>query len=262
MGRRFVVEAGRRTILASGPIAARLLPPRAVFPVATTVSLAAARTLEACGVGHQWGLPLGECLLAEALSALSRGGARFPLRFRIEREAELERLVRRSGGLLAVSAHVSLNRLLHRRLREWGLPVRVIVRRWDSPAWGLGEELDLLWHSPNVLVQAREALRRGAVVLVTLDETRRPDSSGGRVAEVSAAALRFAHRTETPVLAYRTRLDADGWGRVLWREGGDPRAPYDDFEHQCRQAFESVFREPSDPRFVWLSTAKTMTRAA
>lgn len=262
MWRKLVITAGRRGLAWAGPAAARAMPPGAVYPVAVRASGWAAQALEACGVRHLWGLPLRERLLAETLSALSRGGARFPLRARIEREKELRALYEREGRLLGVSAHVSLNRLLHRRLREWGLPVRALVRRWDGPAWGLGEEVDLLWRSPHVLMEAREALRRGAVVLITLDETRARHPDGGYTAELNAAALCFAHRTRTPVIAYRSRLDDDGWGRVRWQEGGDVHAPYAEFERDCRRAFEQIYSEPSDPRFIWLSTAKTLSRAA
>ncbi len=206
---------------------------------------------EACRVQHTWGHQLAEFLLAEALSAVSHGGARFPVPVQIDREDELEALCRRHPRLLALSVHMPLNRFLHLRLREWGVPVRIVVRKYDGPAWGLGERLDRIVHSPHVFLSIRQSLRSSAVVFLAVDGARRPDPDGGYSALASPAALRFAHRTQTPVFVYRSLLTQDGGGRVLWREGGDLGAPYEEFARECRSAFSRIYAQPFDPRLCW-----------
>ncbi|MCB1018676.1 MAG: hypothetical protein KDC27_02055 [Acidobacteria bacterium] len=251
-----MIALARRVLRRVGPVAARLLPANVVWPVAVCVSRWAARVLEACGVRHPWGLRLEEFLLAEALTALSRGGARFPVMVEVEREAELAALCRREPKLLALSVHVPLNRLFLRRLREWGRTVQVVVRKFDGPVWGLGERLDRIVYSPHVFLDIRRALEGSSVVFLAMDGLCSREADGGYTAEVSPSVLRFAHRSRTPLLVYRTLLDSSGRGRVVWAEGGDPKAPYEELVRQCRHAFERVYAQPHDPRVRWLRASE------
>lgn len=251
MQRRAIVAAGRRVLRFGGSWAVRGLPDGAVWPTAVAASGFAARALEAWGVCHPWGQRLPEFLLAEALSALSHGGAHFPVPVYIDREDEFGALCRRHPRLLALSVHMPLNRFLHRRLREWGLSVRIVVRKYDGSAWGLGERLERIIQSPHVFLSIREALRRSSVVLIAIDGARGRDADGGYTAQLSSAALHFAHRTGTPVFVYRSLLTPDGAGRVLWEPGGDPGASFEEFSGAARAAFERVYAQPGDPRLQW-----------
>lgn len=105
--------------------------------------------------------------------------------------------------------------------------------------------------SPHVFLKIRQALRSSAVVFLAVDGVRRPAPDGGYAAEVSSAALRFAHRTQTPVFVYRSLLKPDGAGGVVWAEGGDPQASFEEFARECRSAFERVYAHPLDPRLCW-----------
>lgn len=250
MQRKAIVARGRRALRFAGSWTAKVLPAGAVWPLAVRSAGLASSLLTACRMRHPWGQRLPEFLLAEALSSLSHGGARFPLSIQMDREAELAALCRDHSRLLALSVHMPLNRFLHRRLREWGLPVKIVVQKYDGPAWGLGERLERIVRSPHVFLKIRQALRTPGVVFVAVDGKRRLDADGGYSAEASAAALRFAHRTSIPVIVYRSLLTG-GVGRVQWAEGGDLTASYEEFAAACRSAFEQVYGEPGDPRLQW-----------
>ncbi|MBV8518444.1 MAG: hypothetical protein JO197_13690 [Acidobacteria bacterium] len=113
---------------------------------------------------------------------------------------------REHGSVILVSAHLMLAGLFLRRLDAEGYPF--LTLRWFAPdpphLLGADTPQDYLVVSPQVLVQVRSRLRRGTIVILTVDS---PD--GGTFNDT---ILHFAERIRVPVLFFATRVRG---GRIV-----------------------------------------------
>jgi KDO2-lipid IV(A) lauroyltransferase len=160
--------------------------------------------------------------------------ARDPDYVRIERAA-LDDALARGRGCLAITGHVGNWELLAATIARLGLPVTVVARRVNDARFdalitrfrgGAGMEI-LLRDDPAFLRRVRDALARGRIVALLIDQ----DSRGGgvfvpffgRLAHTPPGAAILALRTKAPVVSVFIHRRPEG-GHVIRFE----RMPIDD----------------------------------
>ena len=174
----------------------RLLPYRRRLDAAIAIS-------RALPVPARYRMPLETRRDAAArvvVRALGYAGLPFAANIGVDGAEALRDAYREHGSLLLVGGHLLLTGLFLRWLHEQGYAFATV--RWFPPdpphLLGTSAPQDYLVVSQQVLVQIRTRLRRGAIVVLTVDS---PDGH-----EFNDTILHFAQRAGVPLLFFDTRV--------------------------------------------------------
>jgi len=150
--------------------------------------------------------------LEEALRLVMRAAADFALEYEppllVSGIECVDEAVEQHGSALVLSAHFSLNHLLPRAVHDRGHTLSTVHGELLDRAVITGTSIPMhdIALSPTVLVQIRNALRRGSVVLMDADtETRKQRAvpliePRGDTLYVTPTVFEFAEKTGTPIL--------------------------------------------------------------
>lgn len=129
-----------------------------------------------------------------------------------------------SSGLLVVTVHLTLGRLAFRALHDRGHRLAIIAA--PAPPGvsefipGVDTPAESIANDPRCLLRAHEALRRGRLVVISLDMPERRDGAypltgvSGRTKYVYDTAFRFAERAGVPLVCSTAFVDAAGRASV------------------------------------------------
>jgi KDO2-lipid IV(A) lauroyltransferase len=184
----------------------------------------------------------------------------------IEHLPVLDRALAQGRGCLAITGHVGNWEILAARIAALGYPLTVVARRVNDDRFdalvrrfrgGAGMEI-LLRDDPRFLVNVREALERGHIVALLIDQ----DSKGGgvfvpffgRPAHTPPGAAILALRTKAPVVTVFIRRRPQGGHTITFEPftvaagGGSGRVT--DLTARFTAAIEAAIRR-SPSEWVW-----------
>ena len=141
---------------------------------------------------------------------------KFNIKFKPELEIDSPQLIQNNEGVLILTCHLILNRLLIRQLSEQGRRVTVVTIM-PTVAHYLGSSPLLKVIAPNSqsLIRIRQKIKAGEIVYLTV-EMLEPNSScqplalDGQKYYISKTALQLVERTNLPVVFAYTRATKQG----------------------------------------------------
>jgi KDO2-lipid IV(A) lauroyltransferase len=189
-------------------------------------------------------------------------------RISVEGLDHLRETMARHGRVLVLTAHLGNWELLCAAHRLTGFPLSVVVRpldsRWLAPlvtAMRRKAGVELM-HKRGALRPVLEALRRGRMVAVLLDQNASRREAVfvpffGRPAGSSRSLALLALRTRTPVVPVFISRQAGGRHRVTFQApleipgGLDPEAAVLDLTARCTQVIEAAIRGTPE-QWLWI----------
>ncbi len=155
---------------------------------------------------------------------------KFNIKFKPGLEIDSPQLIQNNEGVLILTCHLMLNRLLIRQLSEQGRRVNVVTIM-PTVAHYLGSSplLGVIPPNSQSLIRIRQKIKAGEIVYLTV-EMLDPNSScqplelGGQKYYISKTALQLAERANLPVLFAYTMVSKQGHPVVKFVRPSSPLA--------------------------------------
>lgn len=179
-------------------------------------------------------------MLRRALAVMTRRRPGFDLPLRVIGEEELQRSLESGAPLILCTAHFGLTLAAPRILADHGR--RVVLVAKPSPSangwhWGLREPLQVLPTGPDVLRQARAALRTGIPLISFVDHEQSEAEQRALRISISPNMFRLAHRVGATILFFASHLDPDGTIAIEFHRPRHDRISTSDEADQCAAEF-------------------------
>jgi lauroyl/myristoyl acyltransferase len=195
----------------------RLIPRRRRFGAAKTLADAMTPIIRSTGAIRFRATPhfegAAETALQVVLRILDQAGTAYDPDLRINGSQYLDAARRRGRGLLILSSHAVLGKILVRHLTDAGDAPLVVA---ETPMRFGGAPAGVIISSPSFLLQVRSLLRAGAFIFATADHEPKPSRRTFTVPTdfgmvfLSDGLIRVASKCGAEILFLASRRNQDG----------------------------------------------------